>query len=208
MRYGSENSRYRVITIASSGSPSIVRRSVTMPSTSTDGTFSRSSSPSSAYSRRAGRTGSSFRAKSPPGSCTKRTTCRLIPRSTSTNCDSGQSASGSVQGSARSPACSERARSRKCDAATEDALVPEVAAPGEDHRRTGAPDGGDHLVVTSRAARLHDGGRPALERELGPIAEREERVGGKRGACEVKGELARLLDGDPHGIDAAHLPRA
>ena len=36
-----------------------------MPSASTDGTFSRSSSPSSTYSRRAGRTGSSFRAKRP-----------------------------------------------------------------------------------------------------------------------------------------------
>src|SRR3954471_1227828 len=205
MRYGSENSRYRVITIASSSSPSVVRRSVTMPSASTEGTFSRSSSPSSTYSRRAGRTGSSFRAKRPPGSCTKRTTCLLIPRSTSTSCDSGHSSSGTANGSARSAACSERARSRKCESAK---LVPEVAAPGEDHRRARMADGCNHVVVAARTARLHDGPRPGLERELRTVREREEGVGRERRSCEVVAELARFLDGDPHGVDAAHLSRA
>src|SRR3954468_3655579 len=97
-----------------------------------------------------------------------------------------------------------------------DALVPEVAAPGEHHRGADLPHGGDHLVVPPGAARLDDPpasppervrarvgagaprrvGRPPprLERELRPVREGEERVGGERRAGEVVAELTRFLD--------------
>ena len=47
-----------------------------------------------------------------------------------------------------------------------------------------------------------------LERELRAVGEGEERVGGERGAVRSCAVLARLLDGDPHGVHAAHLAGA
>ena len=50
-----------------------------------------------------------------------------------------------------------------------------IAAPCFGDRR-------DHLVVAARAARLDDRGRAGVERDLRPVGEGEERVGGERRA--------------------------
>ena len=47
-----------------------------------------------------------------------------------------------------------------------------------------------------------------LERDLRAVGEREERVGGEHRAAQIVTVLARLLDGDPNGVDPAHLARA
>ena len=57
-----------------------------------------------------------------------------------------------------------------------------MPAAREDHRGAGPRDGGDHFVVAARAARLDDRGDTGLERELRPVREGEEGVGGERRA--------------------------
>ena len=61
-------------------------------------------------------------------------------------------------------------------------LVLEVAAVREHHADAGRVGGFDDLVVAHRAARLDDRGDARVDRELRAVGEREERVGGERGA--------------------------
>src|SRR5215218_7355237 len=84
--------------------------------------------------------------------------------------------------------------------------VLEVATACEDHRDTGRVGGGDHLGVPHRPARLDDRADARIDRELRTVGEGEEGVGGHRGA--LHGSLLRLLQGDSHGVDAAHLAGA
>src|SRR5438067_1133365 len=70
------------------------------------------------------------------------------------------------------------------------------------------PDGVDHLVVALRAAGLDDRRHARVQRELRPVREREERVAREGGAAELVAVLARLVERDPHRVDAAHLPGA
>src|SRR3954451_4488142 len=72
--------------------------------------------------------------------------------------------------------------------------VPEVPAPGEDHRRARGLHRGDHLVVARRAARLDQRRDARLEGELRPVREREERVAGEHPARRLVAEFARLLE--------------
>src|SRR5207237_5768827 len=83
--------------------------------------------------------------------------------------------------------------------------VAEVAAAREDHGYAGSLDGGDDLRVALRAAGLDDRGDPRVERELRAVREREEPVGGEDAAAEVVPVLACLVEGDPNGVDTAHL---
>ena len=69
-------------------------------------------------------------------------------------------------------------------------LVLEVAAVREDHRDAGGVGGLDDLVVALRAARLDDRRDARVDRELRAVGEREEGVGGQRGA-EQRGARAR-----------------
>ena len=57
--------------------------------------------------------------------------------------------------------------------------VPEVPAPGEDHRGAGTLDRLDHVRVALRAARLDQRGHARVEREPRAVREREERVRGE-----------------------------
>src|SRR3954447_14027276 len=80
-----------------------------------------------------------------------------------------------------------------------------MAAGREDHRHAGGVASGYDLFVALGAARLdyrlHAGGYAGL----GAVGEGEEGVRGHRGTVE---RSARLLDGEAHRVDAAHLPRA
>ena len=57
--------------------------------------------------------------------------------------------------------------------------VPEVPAPGEDHRGAGGFDRVDHVGVALRAARLDQRRHARVEREPRAVREREERVRGE-----------------------------
>ena len=68
-------------------------------------------------------------------------------------------------------------------------------------------------AATTSASRFEPPGwmiaaHAGLEREPRAVREREERVGRERRAVEVVAELPRLLDRDPHRVDAAHLAGA
>ena len=80
--------------------------------------------------------------------------------------------------------------------------------PVKHHRRARGLDGGDHLVVALRAARLDERRHARVERELRAVGEREERVAREHRAGRLVAELLRLLDRDPHRVDAAHLAGA
>src|SRR5450631_88596 len=56
--------------------------------------------------------------------------------------------------------------------------VEEMAYAGEVHGHPGGHRGGHDLVVTHRAAGLHDRSHPGAHQDLGPVGEREERVRG------------------------------
>src|SRR6202050_3957270 len=87
--------------------------------------------------------------------------------------------------------------------------VAEVAYSGGDHRRAGCVDGRDDLLVAHRAAWLDDRADARVERQLRTVGEGEVGVGGKRRSRErVSAEFLGPLDGDTHGVHAAHLPRA
>ena len=86
--------------------------------------------------------------------------------------------------------------------------MPEVTAMGEDHRRTGLIDRCDHLGVPLRAAGLDEGRDAGAERQLRAVGEGKERIRGQHGVLERVSVLARLLEGDPHRVDAAHLAGA
>src|SRR5689334_2145779 len=84
----------------------------------------------------------------------------------------------------------------------------EVSSTRQNHGRPRRGDGFDDLAVALRAAGLDDRRDAGVERELRAVREREERVARERRAAEVVPVLARLLDGDAHRVDAAHLPGA
>ena len=65
-----------------------------------------------------------------------------------------------------------------------------------------------HLAVALRAAGLDDRADARVEGELRPVGEREERVGGEHRALQLVTELPRLVEREPDGVDAAHLPGA
>ena len=75
------------------------------------------------------------------------------------------------------------------------ASMAEVAAPGEHHRDAGVVDGLDHFGVADRAAGLDDGADARSMRELGAVGEREEGVGGERGAGDVRRAPSRPRGG-------------
>jgi hypothetical protein len=54
--------------------------------------------------------------------------------------------------------------------------MPEVPSAGHDHRETVLVGGGDHFLVTLRAAGMHDGGRAGLGYSIEAVAKRKERV--------------------------------
>ena len=64
------------------------------------------------------------------------------------------------------------------------------------------------LGVALRAARLDDRPHAGVDRQLRAVGEREERVGGQHRAVERQPGRGRLVDRDPHRVDAAHLPGA
>src|SRR4051812_23312341 len=86
--------------------------------------------------------------------------------------------------------------------------VLEVAAVREDHRDAGRVRGVDDLEVALRPAGLDDRGHARVDRRLGAVGEREEGVRGERGALQLASRLARLVEREADGVDAAHLPRA
>src|SRR5829696_9512416 len=85
------------------------------------------------------------------------------------------------------------------------ASVPEVTPGREHHRDPRCFARRDHLVVALRPAWLDDRLDTGLDRELGAVGEREERV--RRQDRPVKRALggARLVDREPNRIDPAHL---
>src|SRR5207248_727017 len=85
------------------------------------------------------------------------------------------------------------------------ALVPEVAAAGEDHRPAGAPHRFGHPGIAPRAARLDDRRDAGLERRLRAVGERKERVRREHRAGYVMAVLSRLVEGELDGVDAARL---
>src|SRR4051812_20440971 len=84
-------------------------------------------------------------------------------------------------------------------------LVPKVPAGREHHRDARAVAGLDHVLVALRAARLDDRPHAGLDRQLGAVRKREERVRREGRADEV---APRFLDREPHRVDPAHLARA
>src|SRR6476659_7016394 len=111
----------------------------------------------------------------------------------------GRAAATGAPASTTAPATAARATTR---------LVTEVPPTGEDHRGSRARDGVDDVAVAPRAAGLDDRRHTSVERELRAVREREERIGREHRAREIVPVLARFVDRDPDGVDAAHLPRS
>ena len=87
--------------------------------------------------------------------------------------------------------------------------VAEVAATREDHRRARLLDRRDHLGVALRAAGLDDrASRRPRARAAGPSANGKNASEASDRARQVVPGSRGLLDGDPHGVDAARLARA
>src|SRR5262249_33392634 len=84
-------------------------------------------------------------------------------------------------------------------------LMMEVASAGEDHRALRLLHGGDHLVVALRAAGLDDRPHPGLERQPGPVGEREEGVRREYRSLEIVTELAGLREGVADSVYATRL---
>jgi hypothetical protein len=79
-----------------------------------------------------------------------------------------------------------------------------VAHPGKDHREPELVRGRDHLVVAHAAAGLDERAHAGGEQQLDAIREREERVGGARGAHDGSDGL---LDGETRCVDPRLLAR-
>src|SRR5271166_5231837 len=88
-------------------------------------------------------------------------------------------------------------------------LVAEMAAVGGHHRGARRVDGGHHLGVADRAPWLDDRADARVHRQLRAVGEGEVGIGGKRRPRQPRGlEGLSLLDGDPYGVDPAHLAGA
>ena len=126
---------------------------------------------------------------------------RLASRSGSQPSQVRSSATRSAGASARSTRRAARHRPKRRS-------MPKVPAPGEDHRGAGALDRGDDLArpassrpagsARSRPRRARAAGRPGTGRTRPRRATRR----------RASGRARRLLDGDPDGVDAAHLAGA
>ena len=55
--------------------------------------------------------------------------------------------------------------------------MPEMPAPGKHHRQTALVGGRDHLRITHRSSRLHDGRGAGVGHGVEAVAERKKRVG-------------------------------
>ncbi len=83
--------------------------------------------------------------------------------------------------------------------------MPEVAASGQDHGDLVFVAGANGLVITARATGLDDGRDAGGRGLIRTVTEREECIGGEN---RTLGARSRFLDGDPDGIQPAHLARA
>ena len=109
-----------------------------------------------------------------------------------------------VTPSISSPSCVSSERS-----ARDMPLVPEMAAAGEDHRRAGLlrPRRSRPGRASSRPAG-RSRSTPASSAICGPSGNGKNASEASAAPVEVVAVLGRLLDGDPHGVDAAHLAGA
>lgn len=84
----------------------------------------------------------------------------------------------------------------------------EVAHVGEDHGDAVFVSGGNHFVVTDRAARLNNAGDAYRGCGIDAVAEREESVRGHGGTFHFQTFITGFNSGDFRRVDAAHLTGA
>src|SRR5439155_6332962 len=83
-----------------------------------------------------------------------------------------------------------------------------MAATGQHHRGAGGTHRVGHLRVSLRPARLDDPRDDGSQRSLRAVGKGEERIGGEHRTAYVMTVLPRLVECDPHRIDAARLAAA
>src|SRR5215212_4055285 len=83
--------------------------------------------------------------------------------------------------------------------------VEEVSRASEIHGCSGRLDGGYDVLVTDRAAGLHDGRYTCGEQDLGAIGGRKEGIGG---SDRTRSTVASPLHRQPAGVNPIHLPHS
>src|SRR5579862_5017721 len=84
-------------------------------------------------------------------------------------------------------------------------LMSEMTNSGERHRHAVLIGGGNHLIITARAARLNDGRDAVGSRYIDAITKWKEGIRGQYRATGLDALIARLECGDSGRVDAAAL---